>query len=178
MTGVLYENASSGELNRSRRGASVQFISILVADCRRADIGRAVRSGCAYEAELRQRRHAVVQADLLCDLAVFDTKDGRSGKPHLPARARRERTLKKVTEGRAHVRATADPTTDDVVAFGDELRSACETQIGERFAERGHERLHIRTTAAWRMQRVLQEDVGRAQFVHDCWIPGVAPEFC
>jgi hypothetical protein len=34
------------------------------------------------------------------------------------------------------VRATAHPTTDDVVAFRDEIRSARETQIGERFAER------------------------------------------
>jgi hypothetical protein len=146
-------------------------------DRRRGDTGRAVRSDCAHEAELRQRRHAIVQADLFCDLAVFDTKDCRSGEPHLPARARRERTLKKVTERRAGVCATANSTTDDVVAFRDEIRRARETQIGERFAERRHERLHIRTTAAWRMQRVLQEDVGRAEFVHDCRIPGGAPEF-
>jgi hypothetical protein len=82
-------------------------------DRRRGDTGRAVRSDCAHEAELRQRRHAIVQADLFCDLAVFDTKDCRSGEPHLPARARRERTLKKVTERRAGVCATANPTTDD-----------------------------------------------------------------
>src|SRR3954462_13163631 len=97
-----------------------------VAECRPGDVGRAVRSGCAHEAELRQRRHAVVEADLLGDLAVLDAKDRRSGKPHLPAGARRERTLKKVTEGRAAVRATAHPTTDDEVAFRDEVRSARE----------------------------------------------------
>ena len=73
-------------------------------------MGRAARSGCAYETELCQRRHAVVQADLLCDFAVFETKDGCAGEPHLPASVRRERTLKKVTERRARVRATADPT--------------------------------------------------------------------
>ena len=79
-----------------------------------------------------QRRHAIVQADLLCDLAVLDTKDCRSGEPHLSSRARRERTLKKVTEGRARVRATAHPTTDDVVAFGDEIRRAGETSLDSR----------------------------------------------
>jgi hypothetical protein len=35
---------------------------------RRGDVGRAVQSGCADEAGLRQRRQPIVQTDFLCDL--------------------------------------------------------------------------------------------------------------
>ena len=60
--------------------------------------------------------------------------------------------MKKVTEGRTRVRASAHPATDDIVALGDEVRGARETQVGKRFAKRGHERLDIGTSAARRMQ--------------------------
>src|SRR5687768_14587712 len=132
-------------------------------------------SGCAYETELRQRGHSVVETDFLCDLAVLDAQHSGAREPHLPAGACRERTLKKVTEGRARVRAAADPPTDDIVAFGDKLRRTRETQVGERFTERRHERLHIRTAAARRVQRILQEDVGRGELVDDLRVPGITP---
>src|ERR1700745_4329306 len=75
------------------------------------------RSGCTHETELLEGGHAVVQTDLLCDLAVLDPKNRHSGEPHLAARCRRQRSGKEVAERRSCVRAAAVPTADDVIAF-------------------------------------------------------------
>jgi hypothetical protein len=58
-------------------------------------------SGGFQDAELLQRGRAVVEANFLGNLAVFDTQHCRSGEPHLPARRRRERADEEVTESGA-----------------------------------------------------------------------------
>src|SRR5262245_12701294 len=72
--------------------------------------------------------------------------------------------------------AAAVPTTDHIVALGDEVRRAPEVEIRERLAELGHERLHLRAAPARRMQGILQEDIGCAELVDDGGVPRIAPE--
>jgi len=80
----------------------------------------ALRSGgLLEEAELGERRDAVVETDLLEDLAVLETQNGRPGKVHLTAGRGRQRAHKEVLESRAGVRAAAFPLADDVIAFRD-----------------------------------------------------------
>src|SRR5262245_63790754 len=74
------------------------------------------------------------------------------------------------------MRAAAVPTTDHVVALGDEVGRAPEVEIRERLAELGHERLHLRAAPSRRVQGVLQEDIGRAELVDDGGVPRIAPE--
>src|SRR6478735_8926370 len=71
----------------------------------------------ADQAKLLHRRDCVLLAQLLCDAAVLDTQDGRSGEPHLPTRSSRKRTQPEITERRAGVRASAFPSADHIVAF-------------------------------------------------------------
>ena len=84
-----------------------------------------VQSPCD-EPQLKIGGHAIVQTDLLRDLAVLDPKHRRSGESHLPAGRRRQRPHEEVAEGRAGVRAAAFPAADHVVALGDEVRRAPE----------------------------------------------------
>src|SRR5260370_40768738 len=93
------------------------------------------RSGRTQEAQLLEGRHAIVETNLLGDLAVLDAKHGRSREVHLAAGPGRQRPDEKIAERRASVRAAALPTTDHAVALGDEVRGAVELEIGERLAE-------------------------------------------
>jgi hypothetical protein len=52
---------------------AIEFVSGICSVTRGA-----TRSSCARETELEQRRHPIVETDLLCDLAIFYTKYGRS----------------------------------------------------------------------------------------------------
>src|SRR5262245_36740928 len=128
------------------------------------------------EPELLQGSHAVVQSDFLGDLAVLHFQHGRSGETHLPAGRCGQRADRKVAVGGTRMRAAAVPTTDHVVALGDEVGRAPEVEIRERLAELGHERLHLRAAPARRAQGALQEDIGRAEFVDDGGVPRIAPE--
>src|SRR5712671_6217779 len=110
------------------------------------------QSGCAHQAQLLQGGHSIVQADFLCDPAVLDPKHRRTREPHFPAGTGRKRAGEKIAKGGASVRAAALPTTDDVVALGDEIRRAVKLEIGERLAETAHERLDVRATTPRRMQ--------------------------
>src|SRR5258708_14593887 len=95
--------------------------------------GSRLRSDCAYKAELLEGGHAIVQPDLLRDLAVFNPKHRRPGESHLSTGRRRQRPDEEVAEGRAVVRAAAFPAADHIVALGDEVRSAPEVEVRERF---------------------------------------------
>jgi O-6-methylguanine DNA methyltransferase len=57
------------------------------------------------------------------------------------------------------VRAATDPTTNDIVAFGDEICCSAEAEVWERGAEISHERLDVRVSATGLVQRILQEHV-------------------
>src|SRR5690349_6843990 len=112
---------------------------------------RGVRSGRAEQAELLQRGHTIVQADLLRDLAVLDTQHRHSAESHPPAGARRQRPGEEVTERRPRVGAAAFPASDHKVALRDEVRGSREAEVGERLAERHHEGPHVVSTAARRV---------------------------
>src|SRR6266576_3147086 len=90
---------------------------------------------CLQDAELLQRRCAVVEPDLFGDLAVLDAQNGRSRKAHFPARAGGKRADDEVIEGRPGMRAAAFPSADHVVALGDQVRRTPEIQVWERAAE-------------------------------------------
>src|SRR4029450_2135378 len=71
--------------------------------------GRTPRSGDANQAELLERRDAVVQPHFLDDPAVLHLQYGRARELHLPSRVRRQPADQEVAEGRAAVGAGALP---------------------------------------------------------------------
>src|ERR1700722_11170541 len=84
--------------------------------------GAGARSGGGLEqAELSQRGHAVVNADLLRDLAVDDLQHRRAGEAHLAAGRRGKAPDQKVIEGRTGVGSAAFPLADHSVALGDQI---------------------------------------------------------
>ena len=86
--------------------------------------GGLLRSGRLDQPKLGQRGHAVVEADLLDDLAVDHLEHRGAGEVHLAAGRSRETADQKVIEGRTRMRAATFPLTDDVVALGDKIRRA------------------------------------------------------
>jgi hypothetical protein len=89
-------------------------------------------SGCLQDTKLLKRSHAVVQADFFGNFTVLDPEHSRSGKPHLPAGRRRKGAGEKVAEAGSGVRAATLPTTNHIVAFGDEIGSTPEAEVGKR----------------------------------------------
>ena len=87
------------------------------------------------QTELRQGGDAIVEPDLLDDLAVDQLQHGRSRKLHLAAGVGRQAADQEVIESGTGVRAASFPTADDVIAFGDQIGRAPEIEIGKRRAE-------------------------------------------
>src|SRR6516162_1767436 len=135
-----------------------------------------LRSGSFQDAKLHERGDPVVESDFLRDLAVLDTQYGRTREVHLPTRCRRQRAGEKIAESRSGVGAATFPSTDDVIALGDEIGRTPKLEVRERGAEIHHEIPHVLATPTWRMQRILEQHVGRGEFVDDVWVPGVTPE--
>ena len=81
-----------------------------------ATSGELLRSGGFDQPKLGQRGHAVVEADLLHDLAVDHLQHRGAGEVHPAAGRSRETADQKIVERRAPMGATAFPLTDDVVA--------------------------------------------------------------
>src|SRR6185503_17654558 len=81
-----------------------------------------------------------------------------------------------VAECRAVVRAAAFPASDDIIAFGDQVRGAPEVEIRKRLAKVLHERLDVGAVATRRVQRVLQQYVGSSEFVDDGRVVLFVPE--
>src|SRR5262249_48778703 len=82
---------------------------------RRGMRGALLRSGRIDQPKLGQRGHAVVEADLLGDLAVDHLQHRGAGEVHLAAGRSRETADQKVIEGRTRMRGATFPLTDDVV---------------------------------------------------------------
>jgi hypothetical protein len=78
----------------------------------RAPIFVAFRSGGLDQPKLGQRGHAVVEADLLSDLAVEHFQHRGAGEVHFAAGRGRETADQKVVEGRACMGTAAFPLTD------------------------------------------------------------------
>src|SRR5258708_22036225 len=114
--------------------------------------GPCFRSDHAYEAELLGGVHSIIQTDLLHDLAVLNPKHRRPGESHRSAGCRWQRPDEEVAEGRAGVRAATFPATNHIVALGDEVRSAPEVEVRERFTQPGPKCLDIRMAATRRTQ--------------------------
>src|SRR5262245_23566214 len=169
---------TSGSVNEPDEvaAASVRLVFPSSPQFHHHNCGRLAVLGCTQDAELLQRSRAVVQPDFLGDLAILHTQHGRSCEVHFPARGRRKRADQKVAEGGPGVRATPFPAADDIVTLGDEVCRAPKAEVRECPAEFGHELLHVLATATRRMQRILQENVGRAELIDDAGVPGVAPK--
>ena len=74
------------------------------------------------------------------------------------------------------MRAAALPLADDVVALGDQVGGPPEAQVGEGGAELRGEGPDLCAAAARRVQRVLEADVRRREFVNDGRVEVLAPE--
>src|ERR1700730_8802847 len=130
----------------------------------------------ADKAELLQGRYPIVKTDFLEDLSVLEFQHGCAGEFHLAAGVGRQRSHQEVAERLPGMCSAAFPSTDDVVAFRDEIRSAPEVEIGERLSEVGHERLDVFTAAARFVERILQEHVGRSKFIDNSEIASLTPK--
>jgi hypothetical protein len=64
-----------------------------------------------------------------------------------------------------------------MITLGNEVCHTPKFEVRECAAEFGHELLHVLTTAPRRMQRILQENVWRAEFIDNPGVPGIAPKF-
>jgi hypothetical protein len=73
--------------------------------------------------------------------------------------------------------AAALPATHYVVAFGNEIVSAGEAEVGECRAKPDHEGSDVIAAAPRCVQRVLQEHVRSRQLIDDLGVPRIAPEF-
>jgi len=72
--------------------------------------------------------------------------------------------------------AAAFPSTNDIIALGDEIGSAPELEVREGGAEIEHKIPHVLPTATRRMQRILEQHVRGREFVDDLWVPRITPE--
>src|SRR5258708_10974721 len=133
-------------------------------------------SCCVDKSELLQGGHAVVQADFLNDLAIFEAEHGRAGEVHFPAGRGRQRSNEEITECRTGMCAAALPTADYIVPLGDEISSAPEVEIRERFAEIGHECLDVFAATARLGPRVAQKQGGIRQVADHVAGAGPGPD--
>lgn len=108
--------------------------------------------GLLDQTKLLEGGYAVVQSDLLGNLAVFNAEHRRSREVHFPPRRGAKRSDEEIAERWAGVRAAAFPAADDIVALRNEVGCAPEIEIGERFAKAGHKCLDILAAATRRMQ--------------------------
>src|SRR3981081_4675181 len=130
----------------------------------------------ADEAELLQGRYPIVKTDFLEDLSVLEFQHGRAGEFHLAAGVGRQRSREEVAERLPGMRTATFPSTDDVVALRDEIRSAPEVEIGERFPKVRHERLDVLMATARFVERILQEHVGRGEFIDNSEVASLPPK--
>src|SRR5437764_12814071 len=93
--------------------------------------GGLFRSGRLDQPKLGQCGDAIVEADLLDDLAVDHLQHRGAGEVHLPAGRSGEAADQEVVEGWTRMGAPTFPLTNDIVAFGDKIRRAPEIEIRE-----------------------------------------------
>ena len=83
------------------------------------------------QSELGQCGHAVVETDLLHDLAVEHFQHSGTGEVHLAASCSRKATSKKVVEGVSRMGTTTFPLTNDVIALP--WRGSCSEYLSSMF---------------------------------------------
>src|SRR5262245_15842888 len=133
-----------------------------------------MRSGRRDQPELLKHGNAVVEADFLGDEPVLDLQYAGSGEPPRLARGGRQGPDRHVVECRTGVRAAAFPLAYHVVPLGDEVSGAPEVQVREGRAELLGEGPDLLAAAARRVQRVLEADIRRGEFVDHGWIEVLA----
>src|SRR6267154_3992091 len=134
-------------------------------------------SGSRFQdSKLLKRSDAIVEANFLGDLAIFDTEHRCTGETHLAPRSCGQRAHEEITKRRAGVRAATLPTADDNIALGNEIGRAPKLEIRESRAEIHHEVPNVLATATRRMQRILKQHVGRGEFINDVGVPRIAPK--
>jgi hypothetical protein len=74
------------------------------------------------------------------------------------------------------VRAATLPTTNDVVAFGDEVGGTPEVEVGKRLAEPHDEVPNVLASPTRRMQGILEKHIWCGEFVDDLGSPRIPPE--
>src|ERR1700680_1652439 len=130
------------------------------------------------EAKLLQRFHAIVEPDLFDDLSALETQYRRSSEVHLATCRHRQRPNEEIARRGTGMCAAAFPATNDVVAFGDQIRGAPEVEIGEGLAEIGHEGFDVITAASWLVQQVVEQHIRGSDLVDDGEVAGLSPEAC
>src|SRR6201987_3530355 len=103
---------------KSRRGPHNVRASFSDIGC--ADGAEAFRSGRRLkQPKLGQCSDAVIETDLLDNLAVHDLEHSGAREVHLTARRSLKAADQEIAERRTCVGASAFPLTDDIVALGD-----------------------------------------------------------
>src|ERR1700730_3743357 len=96
---------------------------------------------------------------------------------HLASSRRRQRSDEKVAESGTGVCATTFPSAYHVLTLGNKVSRSPEIQVRKCFAEPCHERLDVLAAATRFVERILQQHVGRCEFVDYFEIAVLAPEF-
>src|SRR5215471_8734979 len=93
----------------------------LIAETRAEDDPRpgSVTSSGFQKAKLLERRDAIVETDLFCDLATLDTEYACPGESHFATGRRRKRADQEIAERSPGVRAATLPPAYDVITLGD-----------------------------------------------------------
>ena len=86
-------------------------------------------SRCLHQRELRQCRHAIVQADFLDDLAILEAQHGRAGEKHFPAGGCWRRADEKVAEGGPDMRTAPFPAASNVIPVREKVGDAREIKV-------------------------------------------------
>jgi hypothetical protein len=74
------------------------------------------------------------------------------------------------------VRAATLPTTNHIVAFGNEVGGTPEVEVRKRLAEPHDEVPYVVAAATRRMQGILKKHILCSEFVDDLGIPRIGPE--
>src|ERR1700738_999680 len=159
----MADRRTLSEIPGGQTTGSAQYHGVAPATARSPDFSSGTRarkeSRCADEAELLQGRYAIVKTDFLEDLSILEFQHGRARKFHLAAGVGRQRSRQEVAERLPGMRSAAFPSTDDVVVFRDEIRSAPEVEIGERLPKVRHKRLDVFTAPARLVERIPDAQV-------------------
>jgi hypothetical protein len=87
-----------------------------------------------------------------------------------------EEIRREVGERWSRVCTAANPTTYNIVAFGDQVSRAAEAEVWKSSPEVGHERLDIVVSTTGLVQRILQEHIRGCKLVNDTEVALGTPE--
>src|ERR1700722_427146 len=133
-------------------------------------------NGKSDETELTRSGHPVGQFDFFDNFSVLEPHAAHTGEPHRPARCIGKSAHDEIIKSRPRVCAFAHPPAHDHIAFGDEIGRAFNVEIRKRFPKVRHECLERLKTNSRRVQRMVEKDVARGEFIDDGGIVVFTPE--